>query len=96
MASPEREFVVELEKIGEAHRFPAAQQPLGHRIVVFAALGMDKDAMAVKVQNMKRIETPVALDIPGAQKIGLMDAVDRQGVAEVGIFHPFGGIRSFF
>jgi hypothetical protein len=65
-----------LEKIGEAHRFPAAQQPPGHRIVVFAALGVDKDAMAVKVDYMERIETPVALDIAGTEKIGLVDVVD--------------------
>jgi hypothetical protein len=57
---------------------------------------MDKDAMAVKVHNMKGIETSIVLDVAGAQQIGLMDAVDPQGFAEVGIFHPFGGIRSFF
>jgi len=52
--------------------------------------------MAVKVDNMKRIETPVVLDVPGSQKIGLVDVVDAQGVAEIGIFHPFGGVGSFF
>jgi hypothetical protein len=34
--------------------------------------------------------------VPGAQQIGLMDAVDHQGFAEVGIFHPFGWYKKFF
>ncbi len=93
---PRREFVVDLEKVGKAHRFPAAQHTPGHRLVVFASLGVDKDAMAVKVHNMKRIETSILLDVPGAQKIGLMDVVDPQGFSEVRVFHTFGGIKNFF
>jgi len=85
-----------LEKIGEAHRFPTAQQPPGYRIVVFAALGVDKDTMAVKIHNMQGIETAIVLDIPGAEKVGLVDVVDAQGFAEIGIFHSLGGVRSFF
>lgn len=85
-----------MEKIGEAHRFPATQQPQGHRIVVFAALGMEEDPMAVKVHDMERIEAAIVLDIPGAQKIGLMDIVDSQGFSEIRVFNSFGGIRSFF
>jgi len=52
--------------------------------------------MAVKVDNMKRIETSIVLDIAGAEKIGLVDVVDGQGFAEIGIFHPLGGVGSFF
>jgi hypothetical protein len=37
---------------------------------------VDKDAMAVKVDYMERIETPVALDIAGTEKIALVDVVD--------------------
>jgi hypothetical protein len=85
-----------LEKIGEAHHFPAAQQPHGHGIVVFAALGVDKGAMAVKIHNMQGIETAIVLDVPGAEKVGLVDVVDAQRFAEIGIFHPLGGIGSFF
>ncbi len=65
-----------MEKVGKAYRFPAAQQTSGHRVVVFVSLGVNKDPMAVKVDNVKRIETSVVLDIPGAQKIGLVDVVD--------------------
>jgi hypothetical protein len=85
-----------LEKVGEAHRFPATQQPHGHRLVVFAALGMNKDPMAVKIHDMERIETSIVLDVPGPQKVGLMDVVDPQSFSEIRVFHPFGGIRSFF
>ncbi len=96
MAAPERKLVVDLKKVGKAHRFPATQETLGHRLVVFAALGVNKNAMAVKVHNMERIETSVVLDVPGPQKIGLVDVVDAQGLSEVRVFHPFGGISSFF
>jgi len=85
-----------LQKVGKAHGFPATQQSLSHRRVVFAALGVNKDPMAVKVQDVERIEAPVALDVPGALKIGLVDVVDVEGFAEIGIFHPLGRIRSFF
>jgi hypothetical protein len=52
--------------------------------------------MAVKVHNVQRIETSIVLDVPGAQKIGLMDVVDPQGFAEIWIFHTLGGVGSFF
>jgi hypothetical protein len=52
--------------------------------------------MAVKVDNMKRIETPIALDIAGAEKVGLVDVVDAQWFAKIRIFHSFGGVGSFF
>jgi hypothetical protein len=45
---------------------------------------------------MKRIKASIVLDIPGTQKIGLMDVVDPQGFSEIRVFHSFGGIRSFF
>ena len=96
MASPEREFVVDLKKIGKAHALPTTQQALGHGLVVFAPLGINKNPMVVKVDHMKRIETSIVLDIPGAQKIGLVDVVGVQRFSEIGIFHPFGGIGSFF
>ncbi len=85
-----------MEKIGDAHGFPATQQAFGHRLVVFAPLGVNKDPMAVKIDNMKRIETAIVLDVPGPQKIGLVNIVDAQRFAEIGIFHPLGGVGSFF
>jgi hypothetical protein len=45
---------------------------------------------------MERIETSIVLDVPGPQKVGLMDVVDPQSFSEIRVFHPFGDIRSFF
>ena len=52
--------------------------------------------MTVKVDNMKRIETPVILDVARAEKVGLVDIVDAQRFAKIGIFDPFGDVGSFF
>lgn len=40
IASPKTECVVDLEKVGDTHGFPAANQALSHRIVVFSPLGV--------------------------------------------------------
>jgi hypothetical protein len=65
-----------LEEIGNPHGFPAADQAPGDGLVVFASLGVDKNAMAVKVDNVEGIESPIVLDVSGSQKIGLMNIVE--------------------
>ena len=75
IAPAETQFVVELEKIGHPHGLPASDQALGNGLVVLAALGMKKDAMAVKVHDIERKETAIVLDITGADQIGLTDVV---------------------
>ena len=75
VAPTESQFVVQLEKIGHPHGLPASDQALGNGLVVLAALGMKKDAMAVKVHDIERKETAIVLDITGADQIGLTDVV---------------------
>jgi hypothetical protein len=96
IAASEAEFVVDLEKIGDADGFPAPEQAQGHGLIVFLALGMKKDAMAVKVHDVERIEASIVFDVSGSQQIGLMDIVDIQCFSEIGVFHSFRSIGSFF
>jgi hypothetical protein len=96
VAAPEGQFVVELEKVGDPHGFPAANQALGNGSIVFAPLGLNKDPMAVEIDDMEGIEAPVVFDVPGAEEVGLMDVVASQRVPEIGVFDPFGLVRSFF
>jgi len=85
-----------LEKIGDPHGFPATDQAPGDGLVVFASLGVDKNAMAVKVDDVKRIESSIVLDVSGAQKIGLMDIVEPQSFPQIRVFDSLGLVRSFF
>jgi hypothetical protein len=96
IAAPKAKFVVELKEVGDAHGFPAADQALSDRSVVFAPLGMDKDPVTVKVYHMERIEAAVVFDIARSQQVGLVDVVAPQRLPEIGVFHSFGLIRSFF
>ena len=96
IAAPKAKFVVELKEVGDAHGFPAADQALRDRSVVFAPLGMDKDPVTVKVDHMEGIEAAVVFDIARSQQIGLVDVVAPQRLPEIGVFHSFGLIRSFF
>jgi hypothetical protein len=96
IASPKAEFVVELEKIWDPHGLPAADQAQSHGLVVFVSLWMEKDPVAVEIDNVERIETTIVLDISWAHEIRLMDMVDFQRLCEIGILDPFGEIRSFF
>jgi len=96
VAPSKTEFVVDLKKVGKADGLPAADQSLSHGLVVFSSLGMEKDSVAVEIHDIERIETSIVFDIPWSKKICLMDVVESQGFCEIGIFHPFWGIRSFF
>jgi hypothetical protein len=96
IAAPKAKFVVELKEVGDAHGFPAADQALSDRSVVFAPLGMDKDPVTVKVYHMERIEAAVVFDIARSQQVGLVDVVAPERFPEIGVFHSFGLIRGFF
>jgi len=96
IAPPEAKFVVELKKVGHSHGFPTADQPQSHRVVVFSSLGMKKDSMAVEIDDIERIEAPIALDISRPDEVCLMDMVAPQRLGEIMVFHPLGGIGSFF
>jgi len=45
---------------------------------------------------MERIEAAVVFDIARSQQVGLVDVVAPQRLPEIGVFHSFGLIRSFF
>ena len=96
VAPPKAELVVDLEKIRDAHRLPTMDQPHGHSLIVFSSLGVDKNAMTVKIHDMERKEAAIVFDVSWTQEIRLMDVVESQGFGEIGIFHSLGGIRSFF
>jgi hypothetical protein len=96
VAAPEGQFVVELEKVGDPHGFPAANQASGNGSIVFVAQGLNKDPMAVKIDDMEGIEAPVVFDVPGAEEVGLMDVVASQRFPEIGVFDSFGLVGSFF
>jgi hypothetical protein len=96
IASTETEFVVDLKKIGDAHRLPTADQAQSHGLVVFPSLRVKKDSVTVKIDDIEGIETAIVFDVPGTHQIGLMDVVESQGFVEIRVFHSFGRIRSFF
>ena len=96
IAPPEAKLVVDLKKVGHSQGFPTADQTHCRRLVVFASLGMEKDSVAVKIDDIERIEPPIALDISRPDEIGLVDMVGSQRIGEIRVFHPLGGIGSFF
>jgi hypothetical protein len=57
---------------------------------------MEKDAVAVAIYDIERIEASISFDISGPKEVRLLDIVESQGICEIGICHSFGGIRSFF
>jgi hypothetical protein len=96
IASPEAEFVVDLEKVWNTHTLPTTKQAQSHGLVVFPSLRMEKDSVAQAVLDIERIETCIVLDVSGSHEIRLMDMVDSQRSCEIGVLDPFGDIRSFF
>ena len=76
IASTETEFVVELEKVWNTHRLPAAEQTQRYGLVVFPSLGGEKDSVTGAIDDIERMEASIVLDVPGTQEICLMDVVD--------------------
>lgn len=59
-------------------------------------MGFDINPMAKKIDDVKRIEFTITLDVARPDEIGLMNVVDVEGLPEIGILDPFGGVSSFF
>lgn len=53
IASPKTELVVDLEKVGNSHDLPAANQAQSHGLIVFSPLGMKRDPVAVKIHDIE-------------------------------------------
>lgn len=96
IASSKTEFVVDLKKVWNTHGLPAEDQAQSYGLVVFPPLGMEKGPVAVEIHHIEGIETPIVLDISWTHEIRLMDMVETQRFSEIGVFDPFGEIRSFF
>jgi hypothetical protein len=96
VAAPKAQFVVDLKEVGDPHGFPAADQAQGNGLVVFPSLGVDKNSMAVKVDDVQGIEASIVLDVSRAKEVGLMDVVELQSFPKIGVFHSFGSVRGFF
>lgn len=56
----------------------------------------DVNAMAEKIHHIKGIKLAVMLDVPRTDQIGLVYIVKVQGLGEIGVFDPFGSVKSFF
>jgi hypothetical protein len=76
VAPPKTQGVVHLEKVGDTHALPAANQATSHRIVVFSPSRVQEDSVAVQIHDIEGIEASVVLDVSGADEIGLMDIVE--------------------
>jgi hypothetical protein len=61
-------------------------------IVFFRPLGLDIHPVTEDIDNVEGIESPIPFDIPGTDKIGLVNVVDARRFSEVGIFDSFGSI----
>jgi len=96
IAPPKAKLVVELEKVWHSHGFPAADQPLHRRLVIFPPLGMKKDLVTVEIDDVERKEPSVAFDISRPDEVGLVNMVATQNLGKIRVFHPLGGIGSFF
>jgi len=96
IAPAESQLVIELQNVGHPHGLPASDQSLGNSLIVLGSLGMQKDAMTVKVHDIERKETAIVLDITGTHQIGLIDVVASRRGPEIRVRHSFGGIRRFF
>jgi hypothetical protein len=96
IASAKTELIVDLKKVGHAHGLPTADQAQSYGLVVFSSLGVKKDSVTREIHDIERIETPIVFDVSWPEEVRLMDVVDPQGLSEIRVFHPFGGIGSFF
>jgi hypothetical protein len=96
IASAKTELVVDLKKVGHTHGLPTADQAQSRGLVVFSSLGMKKDPVTREIHDIERIETSIVFDVSWPEEVCLMDVVDPEGLCEIRVFHPFGGIGSFF
>ena len=92
ITSPETQFIVDLQKLRDAHCLPALHEACRYLIVFFRPLRLDMHPVAEDIHNVEGIESPISFDIPGTDKIGLMNVIDARGFNEVGIFDSLGSI----
>jgi hypothetical protein len=92
IASSETQFIVKLQELRNAHRFPALHEACRDLTVFFRSTGLDMHPVAEDIDHVEGVKSPVALDVPGADKISLMNVVDARGFGEVGVFDSLGGI----
>lgn len=96
IAASEHESVVQLKEIRHPDSLPAAQKAGGDLLVGLASLGLDVDLMGGHIDDVQRVEAPVASYVPWTDQIGLVDVVWAERFGEIRICNPFGGVRSFF
>lgn len=96
IAAAKTQFVIKEQIIRRPCSFPAAQQTAGDLLVRFGALGFDMNPVAKEIDDVKRIESAIALDVTRTDEIGLMNVVNVEGFPEIGILDPFRGVSSFF
>jgi len=96
VAAAKTQFVIKEQKIRQPNGFPAAQQTAGDLLIGFGALGFDINPMAEKIDDVKGIKFTIALDVTRADKIGLVNVINVEGLPEMEILDPFGGVSSFF
>jgi len=92
----EGQCIGQLEKVGHAHDLPRPQDASCRLSVVLGSLALDVDLMGIQVQGVERVETAVALDIPGACEVCLMNVVGAQRLREVWVVNPFRDVSTFF
>ena len=92
----ESQRIVQLEKVRHAHGLPAPQDASGRLLVVLGPLALDVDLVGIQVQGVEGVEPAVALDIPGAYEVRLMDVSGAQRLREVGVVNPFRDVSTFF
>ena len=52
--------------------------------------------MAEQIHDVERVEFAIALYVPWADKVGLVDVIDVKRFGEIRVLNAFGNIRSFF
>ena len=96
VTSSKTEFIVELKKVRQPDRFPASEQTAGNLSIVFGSLWFNVNLMAIKIHHIERVKFAITFYISRANKIGLMNIVNRKRFFKIRVLNAFGNIRSFF
>jgi len=75
IASAEAELVVELDEVGPSYSSPRLDESSCHVFVAFGSAGVDGGQIAFQIDDVEAVEAAVVLDVPGANKISLLDRV---------------------
>lgn len=96
VAAPEVQRVVHLQVIRDAHSLPTAQEALADVGILFSSLSLGVDFMAEQVNDIQRMESTIIFDVARPHQVHLVDVVASQGLGEVRVFDPLGGVGCFF